>query len=137
MKLFQSNGVNPLAGCLPLVVQMPILIALYQAIMRNDQIREHTFLWLNLGAPDKFYILPLCAAATTFLQQRVMSSQMTNPQMQSLMFIFPVLIFVMSMNFAAALPLYWVYSNLFTVVQSYFMYGGGKKKLEAKGSTSK
>lgn len=137
MKLFQSNGVNPLAGCLPLIVQMPILIALYQAIMRNDQIREHTFLWLNLGAPDKIYILPLLAAGTTFLQQKVMSSQMTNPQMQSLMFIFPVMIFVMSMNFAAALPLYWIYSNMFTVVQSYFMYGGGKKKMEAKGSPSK
>jgi YidC/Oxa1 family membrane protein insertase len=137
MKLFQSNGVNPLAGCLPLVIQMPILIALYQAIMRNDQIREHTFLWLNLGKPDHFYILPLLAAGTTFLQQKVMSTQMSNPQMQSLMFIFPVLIFVMSMNFAAALPLYWIYSNMFTVVQSYFMYGGGKKKMEAKGSPSK
>jgi YidC/Oxa1 family membrane protein insertase len=66
-----------------------------------------------------------------------MSTQMSNPQMQSLMFIFPVLIFVMSMNFAAALPLYWIYSNMFTVVQSYFMYGGGKKKMEAKGSPSK
>lgn len=43
MKLFQSNGVNPLAGCFPIIVQMPILIALYQAIMRNDHIREHTF----------------------------------------------------------------------------------------------
>jgi YidC/Oxa1 family membrane protein insertase len=122
---------------LPLVIQMPILIALYQAIMRNDQIREHTFLWLNLGKPDHFYILPLLAAGTTFLQQKVMSTQMSNPQMQSLMFIFPVLIFVMSMNFAAALPLYWIYSNMFTVVQSYFMYGGGKKKMEAKGSPSK
>lgn len=137
MKLFQTNGVNPLAGCFPLIIQMPILIALYQAIMRNDQIREHTFLWMNLGAPDKYYILPLLAAATTFLQQKVMSSQMTNPQMQSLMFIFPVMIFVMSMNFAAALPLYWVYSNLFTVVQSYLMYGGANKKVEAKGSPSK
>jgi YidC/Oxa1 family membrane protein insertase len=138
MKLFQQNGVNPLAGCFPLLIQMPILIALYQAIMRNDYIREHTFLWLNLGSPDKFYILPLLAAATTFIQQKVMSSQMNNPQMQSMLFIFPVLIFVMSMNFAAALPLYWVYSNLFTIVQSYFIYGGSSKiKVEGKGGQSK
>jgi YidC/Oxa1 family membrane protein insertase len=137
MKLFQQNNVNPLAGCLPLLVQMPVLIALYQAIMRNDHIREHTFLWMHLGSPDKYYILPLLAAGTTFLQQKVMSAQMNNPQMQSLLFIFPVMIFVMSMNFASALPLYWIYSNLFTVVQSYFMYGGGKKKVELKGSGSK
>ncbi|MCZ8524119.1 MULTISPECIES: membrane protein insertase YidC [Paenibacillus] len=121
MKLFQKEGVNPLAGCLPVVVQMPILIALYNAIMRNTEIGTHSFLWMQLGTKDPYYILPLLAALTTFLQQKVMSSQM-NPQMQSLMFIFPILIFVMAMNFASALPLYWVYSNIFTIVQSYFLY---------------
>ncbi|MNH88909.1 Membrane protein insertase MisCA precursor [compost metagenome] len=135
MKLFQTNGVNPLAGCFPILVQMPILIALYQAIMRNQDIHTHTFLWLNLGSPDKYYILPLIAALTTFIQQKFMATQM-NPQMQSLMFIFPVLIFVMSMNFAAALPLYWVYSNIFTIVQSYFIYGGFQQN-KAKGGLSK
>jgi YidC/Oxa1 family membrane protein insertase len=127
MKLFQQNGVNPLAGCFPLLVQMPILIALYQAIMRNPDIQKHTFLWLQLGTPDHLYILPALAALTTFLQQKVMATQMTS-QMQALMFIFPVLIFVMSMNFASALPLYWVFSNTFTIVQSYFIYGGSKNK---------
>lgn len=136
MKLFQTNGVNPLAGCFPILVQMPILIALYQAIMRNEHIREHTFLWMNLGTPDKFYILPLIAAATTFIQQKFMQTQMT-PQMQSLMFIFPVMIFVMSMNFASALPLYWVYSNIFTIVQSYFIYGGFNQTKGTKGGLSK
>jgi len=127
MKLFQKHGVNPLAGCFPLVIQMPILIALYNAIMRNHHIAEHSFLWMQLGMPDHYYILPLIAAATTFVQQKMMASQ-TTAQMQSLMFIFPVLIFVMSMNFASALPLYWIYSNLFTIVQSYFIYGGPKKR---------
>lgn len=132
MKLFQKEGVNPFAGCLPVLVQMPILIALYNAIMRNHHIGEHSFLWMQLGTKDPYYILPLLAALTTYLQQKMMSSQM-NPQMQSLMIIFPILIFVMAMNFASALPLYWVYSNLFTIVQSYFIYGvpnkkGGSKK---------
>jgi YidC/Oxa1 family membrane protein insertase len=127
MKLFQSNGVNPLAGCFPLLVQMPVLIALYHAIMRNGEISQHTFMWLKLGSPDPYYILPTLAAITTFLQQKMMASQMTS-QMQALMFIFPVMIFVMSMNFASALPLYWIYSNLFTVVQSYFLYGRSTNK---------
>jgi YidC/Oxa1 family membrane protein insertase len=126
MKLFQSNGVNPLAGCFPLIVQMPILIALYNAIMRNHNIAEHSFLWMQLGTKDPYYILPLLAALTTYFQQKMMSSQMA-PQMRNLMFIFPVLIFVMAMNFASALPLYWVYSNLFTIVQSYFIYGPQNK----------
>lgn len=127
MKLFQQHGVNPLAGCLPLIVQMPILIALYNAIMRNGEISSHSFLWMQLGTPDPYYVLPTIAAITTWLQQKMMSTQMT-PQMQSLMIIFPILIFVMSMNFASALPLYWVYSNLFTVVQSYFLYGRSNQK---------
>lgn len=127
MKLFQKNGVNPLAGCLPLIVQMPVLIALYNAIVRNGEISSHTFLWMQLGTPDPYYVLPTLAAITTWLQQKVMANQMT-PQMQSLMIIFPILIFVMSMNFASALPLYWVYSNLFTVVQSYFLYGRSNQK---------
>jgi YidC/Oxa1 family membrane protein insertase len=127
MKLFQKHGVNPLAGCLPLLVQMPILIALYNAIVRNGEISSHTFLWMQLGTPDPYYVLPTLAAATTWLQQKVMATQMT-PQMQSLMIIFPILIFVMSMNFASALPLYWVYSNMFTVVQSYFLYGRSNQK---------
>ena len=65
MKLFQQHQVNPLAGCLPLLIQMPIFIALYNAIYGNPEIRTHTFLWLELGSKDPYYILPLLAAITT------------------------------------------------------------------------
>jgi YidC/Oxa1 family membrane protein insertase len=131
MKLYQTNQVNPLAGCLPLVVQMPIFIALYNSIYTNAHIRgnadlgihESTFLWLKLGEPDHFYILPIIAAITTFIQSKMMSSQqpMVGP-MKGLMYIFPVMIFVMALNFPAALPLYWICSNIYTITQNYFMY---------------
>jgi len=137
MKLYQTNQVNPLAGCLPLIVQMPIFIALYNSIYTNANIRgseaynigESTFLWLKLGEPDHFYILPIIAAMTTFIQSRMMSSQqpMAGP-MKGLMYIFPVMIFVMALNFPAALPLYWIYSNIYTITQNYFMYK--KRKTE-------
>jgi len=121
MKLFQQHGVNPLSGCFPLLIQMPVLIALYQSILGNPHIREHDFLWVQLGSPDQWFILPILAAVTTFLQQKMMQAQM--PQnMQMLLFIFPILILVMSWQFPSALVLYWVYSNLFTIVQSYFIY---------------
>lgn len=132
MKLFQKNGVNPLAGCFPILIQMPVLIALYNAIIWNPDIRSHTFLWFEMGKPDPYYLLPILAAATTWIQQQMMSSQM-NAQMKSIMIIFPVMIFVMSMSFASALPLYWFYSNLFTVVQTYFLYG----RSNAKGGVKK
>lgn len=121
MKLFQQHGVNPLSGCFPLLIQMPVLIALYQSILGNPHIRDHNFLWMQLGTPDPYYILAILAAITTFGQQKMMQTQM--PQnMQMLMYIFPILIFVMSLQFPSALVLYWVYSNLFTIVQTYFIY---------------
>ncbi|AIQ66205.1 Membrane protein insertase MisCA precursor [compost metagenome] len=125
MKLFQENKVNPMAGCLPLIVQMPIFIALYNSIYYNPLLRDHNFLWLYLGKPDKYFILPAIAAITTFLQTRMMTkmnpSQMQGP-MQFMMMVYPVLIFVMSYNFPSALPLYWVFSNVYTIVQNYFLY---------------
>ncbi|XEC95022.1 YidC/Oxa1 family membrane protein insertase [Paenibacillus tarimensis] len=131
MKLFQQHGVNPLAGCLPLLVQMPIFIALYNAIYWNPDIREHTFLWLQLGQKDPYYILAILAAITTYIQSKMMPQQPNNP-MQSIMLIFPVLIFVMAISFPAALPLYWIYSNIYTIIQNYFLYVRSSEKGKGK-----
>ncbi|MFU1798054.1 YidC/Oxa1 family membrane protein insertase [Paenibacillus azoreducens] len=125
MRLFQENKVNPMAGCLPLIVQMPVFIALYNSIIHNKYLYEHSFLWLQLGKPDHTFILPLLAAATTFLQTRMMMKMNPSPQqgaMQFMMFVYPVLIFFMSYQFPSALPLYWFLSNLYTIVQNYFLY---------------
>nr|WP_211184344.1 YidC/Oxa1 family membrane protein insertase [Paenibacillus lemnae] len=130
MKLFQENKVNPMAGCLPLIVQMPIFIALYQSIYFNGPLRSHEFLWMQLGEPDKLFILPVLAAITTYLQTKMMIKMNPSPQMgimQFMMFVYPILIFVMSFQFPSALPLYWFYSNLYTIVQNYFLYRNNDK----------
>lgn len=130
MKLYQTHQVNPLAGCLPLVIQMPVFIALYNSIYMNAAIREHSFLGMKLGLTPSnsghwyYYIVPVVAAITTFVQSKMMSAQQQQMMgaMKGLMMIFPVLIFVMALNFPIALPLYWIYSNIYTIVQNYFMY---------------
>lgn len=124
MKLFQANKVNPMAGCLPLIVQMPVFMALYNSIYRNPEVRTHEFLGLQLGEPGPWYFLPLIAAATTFVQSKMMQKQQTQamPGMGAMLMIFPVLIFVMALNFPSALPLYWIFSNLYTIIQNYFLY---------------
>ncbi|OPA79485.1 hypothetical protein BVG16_07820 [Paenibacillus selenitireducens] len=127
MKLFQEHSVNPMAGCLPLIIQMPVFIALYNSIYMNVNIYDHTFLWLQLGEKDHLYILPIIAAITTFIQSKMMPTQATGG-MQFMFLIFPVLIFVMAIQFPAALPLYWVYSNIYTITQNYFLYKRGDKK---------
>ncbi|WP_053217717.1 YidC family membrane integrase SpoIIIJ [Virgibacillus senegalensis] len=127
MELFQKNGVNPLAGCLPLIVQMPILIAFYQAIMRTAEIKEHSFLWFQLGEPDPFFILPIVAAGATFLQQKLMmagtntSQNAMMPQMTMMLYMMPIMIGVVAIFFPSALALYWVVGNIFMVAQTIFI----------------
>ncbi|WP_413377096.1 YidC family membrane integrase SpoIIIJ [Alkalihalobacillus sp. 1P02AB] len=126
MALWQERGVNPLAGCLPILVQMPILLGLYHAIMRTD-IGEGSFLWFALDQPD--YILPFIAGITTFIQQKMMMVQ-DNPQMKVLLVVMPVMIAVFAFFFPAALTLYWVVGNIYMIAQTYFITGpnAGKKK---------
>lgn len=135
MALFQKHGVNPLAGCFPLLVQMPILIGFYHAISRTREIAEHNFLWFDLGSPDPFYILPLVAGVTTFIQQKMMMAGMeNNPQMQMMLWLMPIMIVIFAISFPAALSLYWVVGNLFMIVQTYFIKGPDLKKASVAGN---
>ena len=140
MLLFQKNNVNPMAGCLPILIQMPILIAFYHAIMRTSEISQHTFLWFDLGARDPYFILPVLAALGTFVQQKiVMRGQPDNPQMKIMLYVMPIMILVFAVSLPSALSLYWVVGNIFSIVQSIFIHpsvkpevvptssGGGKK----------
>lgn len=122
MGLYKNKGVNPMAGCLPLFVQMPVLMAFYFAIMRTEQIALHTFLWFDLGQPDPYYILPLVAGLTTFLQVKMTSNQLEGQmaQMKIIMYIMPVMIIVAGITLPSALSLYWVVGNLFMIIQTYF-----------------
>lgn len=138
MKLFQEHQVNPLAGCLPIFIQMPILFAFYHAIIRTGEIKYHTFLWFDLGAADPLYILPLVAGATTYIQQKMMMIT-DNPQMKALLYIMPVMIIAFAAFFPSALALYWVVGNIFMIVQTYFITGPnvGNTKGDAKTGGAK
>jgi YidC/Oxa1 family membrane protein insertase len=137
MELFQKAGVNPLAGCLPLFVQMPFLIGIYHAIMRTPALQEHAnFLWFDLAAPDPYFLLPIIAGVTTFIQQKIMMVGMEdNPQMAMMLWIMPIMIIVFAINFPAALALYWVVGNIFMIAQTYFIKGPDlRKATEAKSA---
>lgn len=137
LELFQKHGANPLAGCLPILVQMPILIAMYQAIMRTEAIKAGSFLWFQLGSQD--YVLPLIAGVATFFQQKLMladASGQANPQMQMMLYMMPLMITGIGFVLPSALSLYLVVGNLFMVAQTVFVRkpmmeqantGGGNK----------
>lgn len=121
MQLFQKYKINPLAGCLPLVIQMPILIGFYHAINRTPEIRDSMFLWFDLGSAD--YVMAFIAGVTTFIQQKVMMAGTANqnPQMAIMLWVMPIMIIVIGVSLPAALPLYWVVGNIFMVIQTYFI----------------
>lgn len=120
-RLYAENGVNPYAGCLPLIVQMPILMAIWQAISRVPELREGSFMWLDvLGNPDPYFILPILAAVFTFGSTYLssMSQVESNPSMKIMTYTMPIMILVMGINLPSALSLYWVVSNAFQVGQT-------------------
>lgn len=137
MALFQKHGVNPMAGCFPLIIQMPILIGFYHAISRTQVLKTGSFLWFDLGVRDPYFILPIIAGITTFIQQKMMmaGTENQNPQMAMMTWMMPIMIVVFAFNFPAALSLYWVVGNIFMIVQTYFIKGPDLKKESVAGGS--
>ncbi|MGB3160044.1 membrane protein insertase YidC [Carnobacterium sp.] len=119
-KLYSEAGVNPVAGCLPLVIQMPVLMGLYQAISRTEALSTGNFLWMNLGKPDPMFVLPVVAAILTYATTKLstMSQAESNPATSSMMYMMPALILFMGITLPSALSLYWVVGNAFSVLQT-------------------
>ncbi|WP_186672251.1 membrane protein insertase YidC [Sporosarcina sp. BP05] len=121
MGLYSKHGVNPLnMGCLPLVIQMPIIMGLYFAILNSTEVQTHEFLWFNLGEPDM--IMMVLAGAVYFVQARV--SLWTMPeqqkkQMKAFIYLSPIMIMFISFKAMAALPLYWAVGGLLLIFQTY------------------
>jgi YidC/Oxa1 family membrane protein insertase len=125
--LYQEAGVNPLAGCLPLLIQMPILMGMYYSLYNFSYPTPESayFLWMtSMSDPDPLYILPVLSALTTFLQQKMTTTDSNNPQMKMMMFIMPLFIGWISINFPSGLVLYWVTMNVVQIVQQWWMYRG-------------
>lgn len=119
-KLYAEAGANPVAGCLPLVVQMPILFALWQAIYRSPVLKTGSFFWMHLGDKDPYFILPILAAIFTYATSKL--SMMSQPEQNGMGTIMtlgmPVVILFSAINLPSALPLYWVIANAFSVGQT-------------------
>lgn len=108
-----------MAGCLPLLLQMPFLIGFYYAIRRTPEIAEQSFLWFNLGETDILFVL--IAMAIYFVQARVGLIGLEEAQRKQMMlfsYMSPIMIGIISFTLPAALPLYWAVSGLFVIIQT-------------------
>ena len=149
MKLFQENKVNPLGGCLPLLIQMPIIIGIFYVIRKfgggvaGAEAEYPSFttggiLWFqNLSEHDPLYILPILSAVTMLVSMEVTNKAM-EPQQRWLMRLMPIGITVFLWSFPAGLFVYWITSNIITFVQNYaiYNYGPGKKTSSTDSSAN-
>ena len=119
--LYKESSVNPLSGCLPLLVQMPILIAIFYAIRDYSYVGVPSFLWLaSLADPDPTYVLPVVSAATTFVQSWQTMTDTSNPQNKMMLYFMPVFIGYISLQFSAGLVLYWIVTNVVQILQQWW-----------------
>jgi len=123
MAVYKKYDINPaasLGGCLPLLIQMPILMGFYYAISNSPEMAEQSFLWFNLGTPD--FILALIAAGVYLLQFKLSLIGMTEEQKKQMAimgYLSPIMMGVFSLTAPAALPLYWTVGGTFLIIQTY------------------
>ena len=140
MKLYKEYDINPMAGCLPLLIQMPILIGLFMALRQYnfDPIEHATFFWVpNLGLADPLHILPVVVALTMYLQQKITMSatagnEQTAQMMKTMLYMMPAMMLFVCWTMPAGLCLYWAFFSVLSIVQQYFMNKQKKKEMEAR-----
>jgi len=135
MRLYKEEGFNPLAGCLPMLLPWPILIALFFVFQNTIELRGVAFLWLpDLSAPDPIYILPVFLGVSMFLMQwaSLRGVEQTNPQMKMMMWLMPIMMVFIFFKLASGLNLYYAVSNIATIPQQVWI-NNERKKMKLKG----
>lgn len=121
MELYKEEKVNPMGGCLPMVIQVPIFLALYWSLLENVELRQASFLWIrDLSAMDPYYILPILMGASMLIQQKLNPAP-TDPMQAKVMMVLPLVFSVFFAFFPAGLVLYWVANNSLSIAQQWII----------------
>ena len=135
-ELYRESGVNPLGGCLPLLIQMPVFVALYWAFSGNAIPADAKFLWFTLKQPDRlfmignfaFNLLPILNVGVTYIQQKIMTSatsgQESNQQMQTMLYMMPLMMLFIFYKMPSGVTLYYLVSGALSLGQQYFLLKG-------------
>ena len=135
-ELYRESGVNPLGGCLPLLIEMPVFVALYWAFSGNAIPADAKFLWFTLKQPDRlfmignfaFNLLPILNVGVTYIQQKIMTSatsgQESSQQMQTMLYMMPLMMLFIFYKMPSGVTLYYLVSGALSLVQQYFILKG-------------
>lgn len=122
MGLYKKNKVNPMGGCLPMLLQLPVFIALYNVLMYSIELRGAPFyLWIrDLSSKDPFYVLPIVMGISMFIQQK-MTPTSADPMQAKIMLVLPVIFTFMFLSLPSGLVLYWLVNNILSIAQQYYI----------------
>ncbi|HEY2379890.1 MAG TPA: membrane protein insertase YidC [Terriglobia bacterium] len=134
MNLYKEHGVNPMGGCLPLLLQMPLLFAFYSALGYSIELRRAPWIfWIkDLSQPDPYYIIPIAMAVAMFAQQKLTPTPNVDPAQAKMMLVMPIVFTFMFLNYGSGLALYWLTSNIISVGQQIFINKYWSPQAEAK-----
>jgi len=123
MELYKKEKVNPMGGCLPILIQIPVFIALYYVLIEAVELRQAPFMfWIHdLSARDPYYILPILMGFSMYLQQRLSPQPSADPMQAKMMMFLPVIFTVFFLSFPAGLVLYWLVNNCLSVLQQWYV----------------
>lgn len=129
MALYKTYKVNPMSGCLPILLQIPVFFALYKVLLISIELRNAPFVWWiqDLSAKDPYYILPIIMGATMVIQQKMTPSAM-DPTQQKIMMLMPVVFTFLFLTFPSGLVLYWLVNNILSIAQQYYINQKIKKE---------
>ena len=126
MALYKKHGVNPMGGCIPLVLQIPFFFAFYKVLSVAIELRGANWLWVqDLSQLDPLYVLPVTMVATQFLVQKMTPSTTTDPAQQKMMLFMPLMLGFLFMKASSGLVLYWLTGNVVSLAQQWFMNRSG------------
>ena len=119
MDMYKKNGANPLGGCLPMLMQIPVFFAIYRVLLNAEELQgAEWILWVNdLSRMDAYYVLPLLMGASMFFQQKLTPTNFTDPMQEKVMKFLPVIFTFFFITFPSGLVLYWFVNNLFSILQ--------------------
>ena len=123
MEMYKKHGANPLGGCLPMLLQIPVFFALYRTLLNAVELQGAPWiLWINdLSRMDPYYVLPILMGASMFLQQRMTPTNFTDPMQEKVMKYLPVIFTFFFVTFPSGLVLYWFVNNLFSIAQQFIV----------------
>ena len=122
MALYRSHKVNPMSGCLPILIQIPVFIGLYNTLLYAIELRHSPFFWWiqDLSAKDPYYITPIIMGATQLIQQK-MTPTVGDPMQAKIMLLMPIVFTFIFLNFPAGLVIYWLLNNVLSIGQQYYI----------------